>query len=193
MVDNYEFVFDKSTKIDNKPIYVVRFKQRKYTTEPLFYGNLFIDAQSLALTSARFKLNLEDKIKASRLFIIKKPRRAKVVPIEATYHVDYRVKNGKWYYGYSRIQLGFKVNWEKRLFNSIYHSTMEMAITDWEKSLTKKPAKPKDRMKSSVILSDEASGFADPEFWGEYNVIEPEKPIENAIKKIQKQLKKIKE
>ncbi len=193
MVDNYEFVFDKSTKIDNKPIYVVRFKQRKYTTEPLFYGNLFIDAQSLALTSARFQLNLDDKIKASRLFVIKKPRRAKVLPIEATYHVDYRVKNGKWYYGYSRIQLSFKVNWEKRLFNSIYHSTMEMAITDWEKSLTKKPAKPKDRMKSSVILSDEASGFADPEFWGEYNVIEPEKPIENAIKKIQKQLKKIKE
>ena len=41
-------------------------------------------------------------------------------------------------------------------------------------------------------MSDEASGFSDPEFWGEYNVIEPEKPIESAIKKIQKQLEKIK-
>ena len=52
--------------------------------------------------------------------------------------------------------------------------------------------KVKDRLKSSVIMSDEASGFSDPEFWGEYNLIEPEKPIETAIKKIQKQLKSIK-
>ena len=50
----------------------------------------------------------------------------------------------------------------------------------------------KDRFKSTAILSDEAAGFSDPEFWGEYNVIEPEKPIESAIKKIQKQLEKAK-
>lgn len=192
MDDAYTFVFDKSTKIDNKPIYVVRFKQKPHTTEPLFYGKLYIDAQSLALRSAKFQLNLDDKQKAARLFIIKKPRKAKVIPIEATYQIDYRVKNGKWYYGYGRIQLGFKVDWDKKLFNSVYHSTMEMAITNWEKNLSKKITKPKDRMKSSVILSDEASGFSDPEFWGEYNVIEPEKSIENAIKKIQKQLKKLK-
>ncbi len=188
----YEFVYRKSTKIDNRPIYVVEFKQRPHMNEPLFYGKLFIDAQSLALTSAQFQLNLEDKIKASRLFIIKKPRKAKVIPIEANYQVDYRVKNGKWYYGYSRIELGFKINWDKKLFNSVYYSTMEMAITNWEKQLDKNSIKQKDRLKSNIILNDEASGFSDPEFWGEYNVIEPEKPIENAIKKIQKQLKKLK-
>ena len=66
-----------------------------------------------------------------------------------------------------------------------------MAITDWEKINNDRPIKLKDRLRSSVIMSDEASGFQDPEFWGEYNVIEPEKPIESAIKKIQKQLKKI--
>ncbi len=192
MIDNYEFEFDTSTKIDDKPIYVVNFKQRRYIKDPLFYGKLFIDAQSLAVKSSKFKLNLEDKQKASRIFIVKKPRRANVFPIEASYHVDYRVKDGKWYYGYSRIQLSFKIDWDKKLFNSVYHTTMEMAITDWEKSLTKKITKPKDRMKSSVILSDEASGFSDPDFWGEYNVIEPEKPIATAIKKIQKQLKKLK-
>jgi hypothetical protein len=67
---------------------------------------------------------------------------------------------------------------------------MEMAITDWEKNEENMSLKYKDRFKSNAILSDEASGFSDPEFWGEYNVIEPEKPIESAIKKIQKQLKK---
>ncbi|MBT8315866.1 MAG: carboxypeptidase-like regulatory domain-containing protein, partial [Maribacter sp.] len=50
--------------------------------------------------------------------------------------------------------------------------------------------KPKERMKSSIILGDEAIGFADSDFWGEYNIIEPEKSIESAIKKIRRQLKR---
>ena len=187
---NYEFSFEQSTKIDNKPVYVVNFRQKSVIEEPLFYGKLFIDAQTLALTSAKFKLNLENPERAGRLFILRKPRKAKVTPVEASYQIDYRVKNGKWYYGYGRIQLGFKINWDKKLFNSIYNTTIEMAVTDWEKSTVKNLIKNRDRLKPSVIMSDEASGFSDPDFWGEYNVIEPEKPIESAIRKIQKQLKR---
>jgi len=192
MFDIYDFTFDKSTKIDNRPIYVVKFKQKPHITDPYFYGKLYIDAQSLALTNANFKLNIENKEKASKSFIVKKPKGARVYPIEVSYQIDYKSKNHKWYNSYSRIQLGFKINWDKKLFNTIYHTTIEMAITNWEKNTTNKLIKPKDRLRRSVIISDETSGFSDPEFWGEYNVIEPEKPIESAIKKIQKQLKKIK-
>ncbi len=191
MIEIYDFSFDTSTKVDNRPIYVVNFKQKKHITSPLFYGKLYIDAQTLALTNAKFQLNISNKEKASKHFIVKKPRGAKVYPIEASYQIDYRSKNGKRFYGYSRIQLGFKINWDKKLFNTIYHTTIEMAVTNWEKNTTKKLIKPKNRLRPSVILSEKASGFSDPEFWGEYNVIEPEKPIELAIKKIQKQLKKL--
>ncbi|MEJ6793373.1 MAG: hypothetical protein QNK89_11780 [Lacinutrix sp.] len=64
-----------------------------------------------------------------------------------------------------------------------------MAITDWDQNTIAFKNKPKSRLKPNVILADEASGFADPDFWGEYNIIEPEKSIESAIKKIIKQLK----
>lgn len=191
MVNNYDFLFEQSTKIDDRPIFVVSFKQKRYVSDPLFYGKLYIDAQSFALTSARFEMNLDEPQKAAQIFIVKKPRGARVTPIQANYQIDYRTSNGKWYYGYSRIELGFKINWSKKLFNSIYYSTMEMALTNWEAGMTK-TIKGKERLRSTVILSDEASGFSDPEFWGEYNVIEPEKSIENAIKKIQRQLTKIK-
>ena len=66
-----------------------------------------------------------------------------------------------------------------------------MAITDWKKNNTGKN-KPENSIRPTVILADEASGFSDPEFWGKYNIIEPEKSIESAIKKIIKQLKKVK-
>jgi hypothetical protein len=41
-------------------------------------------------------------------------------------------------------------------------------------------------------MSDKIPNSVDLEFWGEYNIIEPEKSIESAIKKIQgKKLKEI--
>ncbi|MFZ2431397.1 MAG: carboxypeptidase-like regulatory domain-containing protein [Lutibacter sp.] len=190
MVDIYDFTFDNTTKIDNKLIYVVNFKQKRHINDPLFYGKLYIDAQTLALTNAKFYLNLENKQKASRIFIIKKPKDADVLPIEAYYQVEYREKDGKWYYGYSRVELGFKIDWAKKWFNTIYYTTIEMAVTDWEKSDASQLPKPKDRLRPSVIMSDNTSGFKDPEFWGAYNVIEPDKPIEAAIEKIQRQLKR---
>ena len=188
MMTNYEFTFDHVTYTDHQMIYIVDFKQQPYIKEPLYYGKLYIDAETLALQSAIFNLNLDDKERAASLFIRKKPFNARVFATKASYRIDYIKRGEKWYYNYSRIELNFKIDWKKRLFNSNYYSIIEMAITDWEPFTEEK--KIKDKIKHTVILTDEALGFSDPAFWGEYNVIEPEQPIETAIKKIQKQLQK---
>jgi CarboxypepD_reg-like domain len=189
----YNFTFDTPTNIDNRSVYVVNFKQKPEINFPYYYGKLYIDTKSLAIISAKFHLNLDNKIKARSFFVVKKPKNAIVTPIETTYQVNYREKDGKWYFGYSIIQLGFKINWDKKLFNTIYRTSSEIAITDWYKNKDNKYFKPKDRLKPSVIMSDKVSGFSNPNFWGAYNIIEPEKSIENAIIKINKQLKKIKD
>lgn len=191
-IDYYTFSFDRSTRVNDKLIYIVNFKQHENLLEPLYQGKLYIDAENKILTSAIYSLNITDKEVASKLFVRRKPKNAQVWPTEVAYRVDYREKNGRWYYGYSNVLLEFKVNWDKRLFNSVYSMSCEMAVTDWEKNMSKQLPKARDRMKSSIILNDEALGFADPDFWGEYNIIEPEKSIESAIKKIQRQLRKAK-
>ena len=190
--NNYKFTFDKTIIINNRPTYVLNFRQYAGIPYPLFYGKLYIDAQSYALSKAVISLNLESKESASKYFVKKKPYKAKVEPTVANYQVDFREKDGKWYYGYSRVELAFKIDWDKKLFNSMYYITIEMAVTDWEVNTENIKLKNKERLRSNVILSDKASGFSDPEFWGDYNVIEPEKSIENAIKKIQRQLEKSK-
>jgi hypothetical protein len=191
VMDLYIFSFAPSTTVNGKPVYVVRFKQRADIYKPLYYGKLFIDAETLALTSAVYNLNVEDKKLASELFVLRKPRNVFVYPTEAAYRVDYRVKDGLWYYGYSNVQLSFKINKKGKLFNSFYSLTSEMAITDWKVNTDGEIVKGRDRLRPSVIISDEASGFSDPEFWGAYNVIEPEKSIESAINKIKRQLNKV--
>lgn len=191
-ISDYRFSFDRSTRINDKLIYVVNFEQRPEITDPLYKGKLFIDADKKILTSAIYSLNITNKALASRMFVRKKPRNARVHPNEIAYRVDYREKDGRWYYGYSNVLLEFKVNWDKKLFNSVYSMTAEMAVTDWEKNTDGTFPKSKERIKSTIIMTDEAIGFSDPDFWGEYNIIEPEKSIESAIKKIQRQLKRTK-
>ncbi|MFT0714532.1 carboxypeptidase-like regulatory domain-containing protein [Flagellimonas lutimaris] len=189
-LSNYKFTFDRSTRTNDRLIYVIKFDQYEGIIEPLYHGELFIDVENKILTSATFSLNITDRKKAAQLFVRKKPARVDVWPTEVSYHVDYREKDGKWYYGYSSVFMEFKVDWEDKWFNSVYSMTAEMAITDWDKNLTGKIPRYRERIKKSIILSDEASGFSDPNFWGEYNIIEPEKSIESAIKKIQRQLRR---
>lgn len=191
VIDLYTFSYGQSTTINEKPVFVVTFKQRDDVKTPLYYGKLFISAETFALTSAIYNLNVENKILSSKLFVKKKPSDVFVYPTQAAYRVDYREKNGKWYYGYSNVQLTFKINRKRKFFNTIYSLTSEMAITDWKVNIDNETVKSKDRMRPSIIISDEASGFSDPEFWGAYNVIEPEKSIEAAINKIIRQLKKL--
>jgi hypothetical protein len=191
VIDDYKFTYDRSTTINDRLIYVIDFKQRSSIKEPMYTGKLYIDANNKVLTSAVFSLNITNRDIASRMFVRRKPRNAKVYPTEIAYRVDYREKDGLWYYGYSNALLEFKINWDKKLFNSVYSMTCEMAITDWEKNLGDIP-KSKDRLRTSIIMADEAVGFSDPDFWGEYNIIEPEKSIESAIRKIQRQLKRAK-
>jgi hypothetical protein len=190
MIANYEFSFGYSTYEDNRLTYVVDFKQRPDKKDPMYFGKLYIDAQSLALKNAVFSLNISDKDAAAEMFIKKKPFNARAYPTETKYRIDYLQKDGKWYYSYSRIELGMRIIWKKKLFNTNYFSTIEMAVTDWGLGSEKKSLDFKDRLKPTVIISDEASGFSDPKFWGEFNVIEPEKSIDSAIRKIQKQLEK---
>ncbi|RXJ49513.1 carboxypeptidase-like regulatory domain-containing protein [Gelidibacter gilvus] len=188
-LSEYEFSFDTPTEINDRSVYVVKFKPRAELEQPLYYGKLYIDAETFALISAIYNLNVDNRELVSQMFVRKKPNKVTVYPTEAAYRVDYRIKDGKWFYGYSNLQLTMKVNWKGRLFNSVYTLSSEMAITDWARSLDDSFTR-KETLRPTVILSEQASAFSDPNFWGEYNIIEPEKSIESAIDKINKQMEK---
>ncbi len=190
MFEIYKFDFDKMMNLNNRNVYVIDFIQRPSMVEPFYKGKLYVDAETYALVKAVFSLNLQNLTKAKKFFVRKKPNNADVIPLDTKYIVDYKDTNGKWHFSYSRIELAFKIKWDKKLFNSVYNIAIEMAITDWKDNDQGISIKNRDRMRRNVILTDQTSGFADPKFWGELNVIEPDKSIDNAIKKIQKNYKK---
>jgi len=190
-IPEYTYTFGRPTTVNDKLVYVVNFDKKHGDDFPGYSGKLYIDEKSLALTSAVYALDIRNKRKASSMLVRKKPRDVLVIPTNVAYKVNYKEKDGKWYYSYSKADLTFKVNKKHKLFNTTYSVSSEMAITDWEMtSPDKNKGLLKDRLRPSVIIADAISGFSDPDFWGPYNLIEPDKSIESAIAKIQRKLRR---
>lgn len=184
----YDYSMTGVVEINGKANYIIQFKQKPSVDMPLFMGNLYIEADSYAITEAEFGFNLADKEAASSIFIKKKPLGMEVTPEIATYRTKYREQDGKWYFAYSRAEVKFKVNWRRKLFNTFYTTMSEIAITDRTNQEVIKFAS-KERVKPSDIFSDKVSSFGDKEFWGDYNVIEPDQSIEAAIRRLSRKLK----
>ena len=187
-MQNYNYTLSGVIEIDNKPHYVIDFKQKPSVEMPLFMGSLYIEMDSYAITEAEFGFNLENKEAASSIFIRKKPFGMKVTPEIATYRTKYREQNGKWHFAYSRAEVKFKVRWDKKLFNTFYTTMSEIAITDRTDQEVIKFAG-KEKIKYTDVFSEKVSAFTDKEFWGDYNVIEPDQSIESAIRRLSKKLK----
>lgn len=187
-ISSYDWSFDQPTTVNGKNVYVVNFKPRMSNLS--YVGKLFIDVQSLALVSADYSLDVSNRKKARNLLVKKKPKNVIVYPQEVSYKVDYKEKDGKWYYSYSNLNLEFKVNKKREWFNKVYTLSSEMAVTDWQINTTDIKIKSEDQLKPTVIITDAISGFSDPDFWGEYNLIEPDKSIQSAIDKIKKNIEK---
>jgi hypothetical protein len=184
----YDYTLTGVVEIDNKPHFVIDFFQKPGVEIPLFMGKFYIETTSYAVSGAEFGFNLSNKEEAASLFIRKKPLGMDVTPEIATYMVKYREQEGKWYFAYSRAEVKFRVNWKKRLFHTTYTTMSEIAITDRTDQEVIKFAG-KDKIKYSDVFSEKVSAFTDPEYWGEYNVIEPDQSIESAIRRLARKLK----
>ncbi len=184
----YNYSLGGVIEISGKPHYIIEFVQKPHVDIPLFMGSLYINMDTYAIAEAEFGFNLSDKDKASEIFIRKKPLGMEVTPEIATYRTKYREQDGKYHFEYSRAEVRFKVNWKRKLFNTYYTTMSEIAVTDRTAEEVIKFAG-KEKIRYTDVFSEKVSAFADPEYWGDYNVIEPDQSIESAIRRLSKKVK----
>ena len=85
---------------------------------------------------------------------------------------------------YFRSTMRFNCDWKKRLFATSYAVVNELVVTD-----VREPAVPIPRaeaFRTVDILSDKAAEFQDPDFWKDYNIIEPTESLEHAIGRLRR-------
>ncbi|MPL85209.1 hypothetical protein SDC9_31177 [bioreactor metagenome] len=184
----YDFKMVAPVTIDNKYFYVIEFDQKPYLTDILFRGRLYIESESMAFARIEFNMNVEDNPRANSFFIRKKPSNLKMDVVSAAYLVNYKEINGIWHFDYSRTEVKFNAKWDKRWFRNTYTITSELAST--EISDRQRKIENLNRIKSKDIMSNKVQDFTDENFWGAYNIIEPDASIESVISRIIRQLNK---
>lgn len=182
----YQFHIEGLININNKPHYIISFSPHPFIEDILFRGNIYLDAASLAFARLEFNMNVEDRKNAANIFIRRKPSKMKVEVNKAQYVADFTEYNGKWYFNYSSTEVSFRVRWTNRflgLFATTYTISSEMAITDrYDNNVVKFPRN--ERIRSTDVIAEKVEHFLDPDFWGEYNVIEPDQEITEAVRRL---------
>ncbi len=184
----YRFTHAGFTQIDQKLVHIVHFEQKQNVITPLYRGELYITTQGNHLAKAIFEMNVTNQEAAAALFVRKKPARVKLWPTSVKYQVDYSPQEDNWNFQYSKMEMNFTAKWKNRWFNTSYQIWAEMAVTDQKTPSLTTNINNLNTIKPSVVLSESTKGFGNPDFWGEYTVIEPDQSIEEAIERIIRQL-----
>jgi hypothetical protein len=185
-LSRYAFRMEESVMIDSRPQYVISFQPQTILPYALYYGKLFIDKERLSFTRAEFNLNMDDRNKATEAILRKKPYGLIFRPLEVSFLVTYKEREGLTYLSYIRNEVRFRCDWKRRLFATSYAIVSEMVVTD---SRDGSPGSIPYRLafKPNQSLSDRVSDFMDEDFWGAYNILEPTESLESAVNRLKKQ------
>jgi hypothetical protein len=177
------------TNVEGRETYVIEFEQKRDIQDILYNGRIYLDVATLAIKKVEFGISPNGLAVADRYLVRKKPADTKVKTLGAVYSVDYRDINGRWTLNHVRYEVKFKVDKKHHWFSKTYTSTVDLAITDKDTvNVTK--FKLNESVKPNQVFIDHISNSYDENFWGNYNIIKPEEPIEEAIKRISKRMKK---
>lgn len=188
----YDFSMDMPALIDDRLQYVVSMQPKMHTMYPLMYGKLFIDQETLAFTRAELQLDVSNWRSASDYMLVKKPFGLRFRPKELTVTIVYTTDTqGVTRMSYVRNEMRFNCDWKRRLFASPFTTVSEMVVTD-RRQMGEEVKRPKGRNSFGIRerFYDKVEYFEDPDFWADYNIIEPTESLENAIGKLKKKVRK---
>ena len=182
-LDAYRFSMAPLEFINDRQQFVVLMEPYFVTDHALFYGKLYIDAERLAFTRIELDLDMRDKDKATQTMLVKKPFGVRFKPRELSTVVDYRYEEGVTRISYLRNTFRFNCDWKRKLFSTSFTATCEMAVTD-SQSDDVKPIASRNSFDSKDAYYDKVEYFLDPDYWSNYNIIEPSESLDKAIKRL---------
>ena len=186
----YNYAKIDMTVTDSSLAHVIAFEQKPGVEEPLYKGELYIDADNSALLVAHFEINPRYIDKATDL-VLKKSRDVDIKPEKADYYVYYKYWNGKYYMSYVRGDLAFKVKKKKTFFqpSQSIRTFFEMAVCKIDTVDVKKFPR-KESISTHNVFSETEFQY-DGRFWDDFNVILPEEKLNEAISRISSKIEEM--
>lgn len=186
---HYRFAMGEPVLRDGLFFYVVTFTQIDGSEEILYSGRLYIESGSLAIGRIELSLNVKGREeKAAGIMVVKRPPDTRFYVTKADYAVNYKRFGDTWHYDYSLMRIYLSSRKGKSFFRNNYVITGEMAVTAHNEAPARIGADERIRFKD--FLSEKVGDFRDDDFWGDYNVIEPDKSIDAVIRRIIRRLER---
>lgn len=178
------------TVIDNRLVNVISFQQNKGVKEPLYCGELYIDAENNALVQARLEIHPSYIKQATDMFVERKARKWKITAQKVVYTISYKQWNGIYYMNHIRGDLYFKVKQKRQWFSSsALHTWFEMVTCKVDTDNVVRFQR-KERIPTRTIFSDTHYKY-DADFWGDFNVIPWEEELNTVIEKLSSKIERI--
>jgi len=172
--------------LDDRRQFVIRLVPTATPDFALQYGTVFIDQETLAFSRIELSLDVSDADKATRAMLVSKPSDIRFKPKEMSLLLNYKREDGKSRLSYARTVFRFNCNARKRLFNTEFTAIAEMVVTNRMAGEEAVPIARQEAFRSSETLADKSKAYLDPDFWKDYNIIEPTESLEHAIGRLKK-------
>ncbi len=180
----YSYQMDNPVYIGDRLHFVIHISPAEDADYPLYYGTLYIDQQTLLFSRIELVTDMSDPGEVTKMMLVKKPAGLRFTPKELSFTMTYRPAEDGARLEYFCSSMRFSCDWKKKLVKTQYSVVNELVVTDIATSAV--PIHRSEAFRSADILSDKAGEFDDPDFWKDYNIIEPSESLENAIDKLKK-------
>ncbi len=183
-LDHYRLEMQTPVRIGDRLQYVIKLTPAVDAPYALYHALVYIDRERLTFTRIEASLDMSDRAKAIKAVLVSKPMSLRFFPEEASVVLNYRPVGDKIRLEYFRSTIRFACDWRKRLFKTHYTAVNELVVTDVRPEAI--PIPRKERFRTTDYLNDKAQEFMDPDFWKDYNIIEPSESLEHAIGRLKK-------
>ncbi len=181
---HYHLEMEMPVYIGGRLQLVIRMTPAEEVPYALYNALIYLDRDNLTFTRIEASLDMSDRAKAIHAILVSKPLSLRFFPEEASIVLNYRPVGDKIRLEYFRSTIRFACDWRKRLFKTRYTAVNELVVTDVRPEAI--PIPRKERFRNSDYLNDKAQEFQDPDFWKDYNIIEPSESLEHAIHRLKK-------
>lgn len=185
-LEHYSLELLDPVMLDDRRQFVIRLIPMEQKDYALHNGIIYIDQENLSFTRIELSLDVSDPEKATRVMLVSKPYDIRFKPKEMSLLLNYKREGDKSRLSYVRTVFRFNCDARRRLFNTEFTAIAEMVVTNRFAGTDVMPIERQDAFRSTQTLADNVQAYADPDFWKDYNIIEPTESLEHAIGRLKK-------
>ena len=186
-LEDYRLEMDDPVMLDDRRQFVIRLIPDKTRENALHNGLIYIDQETLSFSRIELSLDMSDPEKATHAMLVKKPNDIRFRPKEMSLLLNYKREGDLSRLSYVRTVFRFDCDARRRLLHTEFTAISEMVVTNRFDREDVAPIDRAESFRSSESLADKTQAYADPDFWKDYNIIEPTESLENAIGRLKKQ------